>query len=150
MNELSAALKIALANTFVMYFKAHSYHWNVEGSDFSEYHSFFGDLYDELYDAIDPIAERIRTLDVYAPVSLVDLLAAATIAEDTTAPVTGRAMMSSLAQSNAEVIGSLNKSFEYAQASNNQGVMNYIADRLDMHAKHGWMIRSFLKNNGAQ
>ena len=49
MNELQAALKIALANTFVSYFKAHSYHWNVEGIDFSQYHSFFGDFYEDMH-----------------------------------------------------------------------------------------------------
>ena len=52
--------KTAFANTFLMYFKAHSYHWNIEGSDFPQMHEFFGDLYDEIYGSVDKFAEEIR------------------------------------------------------------------------------------------
>jgi len=86
MEQLVASLHIALANTFVMYFKTHSYHWNVEGSDFTQYHSFLSDLYDDLYGAVDPLSENIRKLDQYSPHSLKDLLDSTTIDEDSDKP----------------------------------------------------------------
>jgi len=74
MDQLKAALNVLLADMFVMYFKAHSYHWNVEGMFFSQYHAFFGELYEELHDAIDPTAEHIRTCtDGYAPISMMEM-----------------------------------------------------------------------------
>lgn len=146
MNELQAAMQIALANTFVMYFRSHSYHWNVEGTDFAQYHGFFGDLYDEVYGAIDPIAEQIRALDAYAPISTADMLRYATVGEDTE-KVSGPEMFGRLLSVNQGVIDSLNKAFNLAVGNN--GLQNFLADRLDKHAKHAWQLRSFQKNFGA-
>ena len=70
MEELISALRRALADSFVLYFKAHAYHWNVEGINFPQYHDFFAELYQEIHAAIDPMAEQIRTLDAYAPRAL--------------------------------------------------------------------------------
>lgn len=147
MNELQAAMQIALANTFAMYFKAHSNHWNVEGTDFAQYHGFLGDLYDELFDAVDPIAEQIRALDAYAPVSLVDMMRYATVEEDNIKPASTQMIFSNLESANTAVIESLNKAFNLAAGNN--GLQNFLADRLDKHAKHAWMLRSIQKNFGA-
>ena len=57
METLQEIMKKVLADTFALYLKAHNYHWNVEGSNFPQYHEFFGNLYKELHDAVDPIAE---------------------------------------------------------------------------------------------
>jgi starvation-inducible DNA-binding protein len=73
MNELTTAIKVLLANATVMYYKAHQFHWNIEGIEFTQYHEFFGDLYTEVYGSIDPTAELLRKLDDYAPVSLDEL-----------------------------------------------------------------------------
>jgi starvation-inducible DNA-binding protein len=70
MMELVEALKKAQATTFALYLKAHNFHWNVEGPDFAQYHSFLGDFYEEVFGAVDTIAELIRTLDAYAPGSV--------------------------------------------------------------------------------
>ena len=67
MEELATAMKIVLANTYAMYFKAQGHHWNVEGKDFSQMHDFFSGIYEELIGAADTIAEEIRALDVFAP-----------------------------------------------------------------------------------
>ena len=84
MDELKTSIKVLLANATVMYYKAHQFHWNVEGSDFTQYHEFFGDLYTDVYDSIDPIAENLRKLDEYAPVSLDELFKYKTLQEETT------------------------------------------------------------------
>jgi len=67
---LTDALKALLATEYAYVIKAQFFHWNVEGMLFSELHDFFGDLYTELWNAVDPIAEHIRMLDSYAPGSL--------------------------------------------------------------------------------
>ena len=58
MDKLIASLKVVLGNTFIMYFKSHSYHWNVEGHHFRQFHDFFGEIYDDVYGAVDPLAEE--------------------------------------------------------------------------------------------
>lgn len=148
MNELQAVMQIVLANTFTMYFKAHTYHWNVEGMFFSQYHDFFGDLYEELYGAIDPTAEEIRALDAYAPISIVDMMKSSTLSEDEVKPANIRLMLSNLLAANSAVVESLNKAFGVAQTMGNQGLMDFLAGRLDVHNKHAWMLRSSLKNIG--
>ena len=145
MEELTAALHIALANTFVMYFKAHSYHWNVEGSDFAQYHEFLGDLYEDLHGAVDPTAERIRVIAQYAPHSLKDLLGSSTIDEDSDKPRTPREMFTNLLDANDKVVDSLNKVFELATSAKKQGIADFAAGRLDVHDKHAWFLKSLLK-----
>lgn len=145
MEELTASLHIALANTFVMYFKSHSYHWNVEGSDFPQYHGFLDDLYNELHDAVDPLSERIRVIGQYSPHSLQDLLASSTIEEDDDKPRSAREMFQNLLETNSKVVDSLNKVFDLATKNKKQGIANFIADRLDVHAKHEWFLKSLLK-----
>ena len=130
---------------FLMYFKAHSYHWNVEGPNFSQYHAFFGDLYTSLHASIDPIAEEIRALDVYSPISLEDLYSAKSISENTSRPTTPAEMFQNLLADNAEVIKSLQAVFDSATAENNQGLADFAAGLLDVHAKHAWMLKSFTK-----
>ena len=138
--------KNVLADTFLMYFKAHTYHWNVEGKNFSEMHSFFGDLYEELHGAVDVIAEEIRALDEYAPISLMELYNSKNITEDSVKPSSSTEMLALLLVANNQVINDLNNLFKAATAANKQGLADFAAGRLDVHAKHGWMLRSFLKS----
>lgn len=150
MNELHAALNIALANTYVMYFKAHSYHWNVEGMFFPQFHDFFGDIYGELYGAVDPFAEEIRAADGYAPISLAMLQRYSTVKEDDIQPLNARTMILNLIDANNLVIESLNKAFTMAEQQNKQGLMDFLAARLDAHAKHGWMLKASAKTTSGE
>ena len=149
MTELIATLKLALGNTFVMYFKTHSYHWNVEGIEFSQYHDFFGDLYDDLYGAVDPFAENLRKLDVYAPISLMELYNYKTVVEDSVKPNDIRTMLVNLQTANDQTLEVLTKLFDLATEAKEQGLANFTADRMDQHRKHGWQIKASLKNFGA-
>lgn len=137
--------KQALADTFFMYFKAHSYHWNVEGKDFPQLHEFFGNLYDDLYGAVDPLAERIRALGEYAPRNIEEMWDNKTVDASNKAK-TAKEMVSDLLQTNEQVIISLNILFKELQSQGEQGFMNFVADRLDTHKKHGWMLKSILKD----
>jgi starvation-inducible DNA-binding protein len=146
MDDLIKGLKEVHANTFLMYFKAHAFHWNIEGKNFPQYHTFFGDLYEELFAAVDPIAEQIRALDSYAPKSLAEMYNHATINEQS--DITGnelQKMLNSLLEDNTEVISSLNKAFSLADEANEQGLADLIAGRIDTHKKHGWMLRASSK-----
>lgn len=145
MDELEITSKIALANTFVLYFKAHSFHWNVECKNFAEMHGFFGDFYDEVYGAVDPLAEEIRACGYYAPRSINEIYQYKTIT-DMNEATDVNSMLVDLMVSNASVIESLNKLFDQLTAAKKQGFANFIADRIDAHEKHGWMLRSFLKS----
>ena len=145
MNELIAALKVLQANVTVMYYKAHQFHWNIEGSDFTQYHEFFGDLYSDIYESIDPIAENLRKLDAYAPISLDEMVRHSTVVEETVRIVLIRDMLTALEVANQETIDSLNKVFDLATKLKKQGLANFVADRLDQHEKHGWMFRASIK-----
>ena len=147
MDQLKAALQVLLADTFLMYFKAQSYHWNVEGMFFSQYHDFFGELYEEVYGAIDPTAEHIRICcDAYAPMSMMEMYNYKTVSEDTVKPVLITDMLNNLLATNQVVMNDLNKVFEIAEGMNNQGLMDFIAGRLEVHHKHEWMLRTSAKN----
>jgi starvation-inducible DNA-binding protein len=144
MTELQASLNVLMANVFVMYFKAHTFHWNVEGVEFSQYHDFFGDLYEDVYGSVDPIAENLRKLNAYAPKSINAMYESKTIQEEDGIPNL-HGMIQALLSANDQVLFSLNKVFALAQKDNKQGLCNFIADRIDTHEKHGWQLRASLK-----
>ena len=145
MDELQAAMNVVLANTLIMYFRAHSYHWNVEGPNFSDYHQFFGTLYEELHGAVDPIAEHIRALKQYAPVSMRQILMMTTCSEDMAVVPKYTDMFMNLNNSNDQVIDALRTAHRMAEVRLNSGLMQFLATRLDTHAKHAWMLQSLIK-----
>lgn len=145
MDELNTSLKIVMANTYAMYFKAHGFHWNVEGKDFSQFHDFFSGIYQELFAAVDTIAEELRALDEYAPYNMTELASITTIKESNIYGVDVSGMLADLMDANSSVIEALNTAHKLAEAENNRGLLNLIEERLDVHAKHGWMIRASSK-----
>lgn len=145
MDELKTALKIVMANTYAMYFKAHGHHWNVEGKDFSQMHGFFSDIYEELFAAVDIIAEQIRALDEYAPYNMTEISSITTIKESNIYGLDIAGMLADLMDANENIIEALNSAHKLAEAENNRGLLNLIEERLDVHAKHGWMIRASSK-----
>lgn len=144
MKELQDALKKVLADTFVMYFKAHAYHWNVEGMFFSQYHDFFGKLYEELHGAVDPIAEHIRAIDGYAPASIAEIKSLSNL-EESSLTTDVKTMLDSLIQDNNMLIISLMQAFQEAEKVSEIGLANFLQDRIDIHQKHGWMLKASAK-----
>ncbi len=145
MSKVGDSLKVALADTFAMYLKTHNYHWNVEGEDFFEYHKFFNKLYDELFEAVDVLGEEIRGLNEYAPGSFSRFSELTSIEDATTVP-DGVTMAANLLKDNDKVIASLTNAFKLAEAADKVGLSNKLQDRIDIHTKHGWMLRSTTKN----
>ena len=137
-------LKTHLGTTFSLFTKAAGFHWNVEGSNFPQYHSFLGDLYNEVYDSADRTAEYIRTLNAYAPGGL-KVLQTLSVLQDEPLVLMPTEMMTTLYSDIEQVVDQLDTAFESAAKENKQGIANYIAERIDAYEKHLWMIRSILK-----
>ena len=145
MSQLGDAVRVAMADTFAMYLKTHNYHWNVEGENFYQYHEFFKNLYEELFAAVDVLAEEIRGLNEYAPGSFSRFSELSSIEDATTVP-DGLTMAANLLKDNDTVIASLMNAFKLAEAADKVGLSNMLQDRIDIHTKHGWMLRSTTKN----
>ena len=145
---LADDLKTLLATEYAFVIKAQNFHWNVEGPDFAQYHQFFGDLYEEVYGIIDQTAEYIRTLDVYAPGSFERFSELSVIVGQTKVP-RAMLMIQELLDDNSAILQILTQTFQSATDEKNEGIANFIAERMDAHNKHAWMLRSFLKGSRA-
>jgi starvation-inducible DNA-binding protein len=147
-SELGNSLKVALADTFVMMTQSWSFHWNVEGPDFKSLHDMFSLIYTDLQGAVDPLAEHIRSLDEYAPGSLKRFSELTTLEEDVKIP-TASNMVTRLLETNQKVIQSLNQALEQAKVANNEGAVNFLGARLEIHAKWSWFLRATAKKDRA-
>lgn len=143
-DSLIDEMKVALASTFSFYLKAHNFHWNVEGSNFPQYHSFFEGIYSDAWGAVDGIAEHLRTLGSYAPGSLSRYSELSIVKDETNIPEAS-GMLSRLYADNQAIIAQLTKTQDLAESAKKMGLANYLQDRIDAHEKHGWMLRSTMK-----
>ena len=145
---LADDLKVLLATEYAFVIKTQFFHWNVEGPDFGQLHKFFGKIYSDVYNAIDPTAEYIRTLDDYTPGSFERFSELSQISGQIKIP-RARLMLEELLQDNGTMKQLLNQCFESAQAEKQEGIANFLAERIDAHGKWGWQIKSFLKDQRA-
>lgn len=137
-SSLVNTLRDVLANVFVLYHAAHRAHWNVMGSDFPQAHDFFGDIYADIYSSVDPFAENIRKLKG-KPYDLLDIVEKSAIDDDSTS-TSYTALASDLRKKNAQLITMLKDAFDVAASAREQGIANFIADRIDMHEKWDWQL----------
>jgi starvation-inducible DNA-binding protein len=144
METLIEQLKVILGTNFALYLKSHGYHWNIEGSNFPQYHDFLNGFYNDVFLQTDSIAEHIRALNSYAPGSLSRMLELADIQEATSIP-DAMAMMRDLASDNDRFIIHLRAGIVAADGANEPAVGNFLQDLLDAHQKKGWMLRSIIK-----
>jgi starvation-inducible DNA-binding protein len=144
MKDLIQEMKVSLASTFAFYLKAHGFHWNVEGPNFPQYHEFLGDLWEETFGAVDPLAEHLRTLEAFAPASLSRYTELSIVSDELNIP-NAMSMMNKLNSDNAALIVQLTKTQALAEKEKKMGLANFLQDRIDAHEKHGWMLRSITK-----
>jgi len=144
MKELQQAAKIAFASEFTFYLKAHFFHWNVEGIHFQELHSLFETIYLEVYGAIDEFAEKIRSLGAYAPGSN-SRFSVLTAINDETEVIAGEAMIQELLADSDNMVKILKRVYDIAEAAGEHGFSNFLAERMDAHRKHSWMLRASSK-----
>jgi len=136
-------LKKALADMFSFYVKSWGFHWNVEGPAFVSLHRLFGDIYTEVGEGIDALAEHIRTLDIYAPGSMERFKQLSVIEEQTKIP-RAAIMVRELLHDNEVVVHSLREAFN--AASDHKGLENFLSERIDMHEKFSWQLRATSKS----
>ena len=144
MEEVTNPLKIAFADTYAFYVKAQNYHWNVEGPMFAMYHDFFGKIYEEVGGAIDQFAEEIRAQNVYAPAAF-SRFSELTNIRDEVLIIKPEVMVATLFSDNAMVLASLQRARDEADKYGENGLVNFIEERLDQHKKHAWMLRASMK-----
>ena len=140
---IAEGLSRLLADTFTLYLKTHNFHWNVTGPQFNSLHQMFMQQYTELWQALDEIAERIRALDVPAPGSQAAFAELTSIAEETGVPAAGE-MLKQLVAGHEAVARTARAVFVSADAANDQPTADLLTQRLQVHEKTAWMLRSML------
>ena len=133
MDQLQQLAKIAFASTYSFALKSQNFHWNVEGSDFFEYHALFEKIYEEVYGVVDDFAESLARFNMLTQV------------KDETEIIPLEAMVQELLADNERMILILKKTYDAAEAAGKHGFSNFLAERMDAHEKHGWMLRASSK-----
>lgn len=139
-NELSKVL----ADSYILYLKTHNYHWNVTGELFHSLHEQFEEQYTELAEAIDEIAERIRSLGYRAPGTFKEFNELTSIEEDTEEPE-ALEMVRRLAVGNEQVLRTARQALQPANDGEDEATVDLLTRRLDVHSKTAWMLRSHLE-----
>lgn len=137
----SDALEQAFADMFLVYFKAHSAHWNVVGSDFAQAHEMFEGIYSDLWKGLDEVAELQRTLNDTAAINLPALVNRST-ADKTLTGKNFKDMAKEVYDANEVSLNSLRAAYKAAEKEGQLGVSNVLQDRITAQEKHGWMLRA--------
>lgn len=141
MEQLVQAMRETLGTAFALYVSTHGAHWNVEGPDFYQLHKLLDDQYNDIWESLDAIAEHLRTLDAYAPQSMERFLELSRIPSMAPAPFIARDMLLGLVQANEIMIDLLGETLALAEQAGEQGLVNFLGGRIEMHQKHRWMLR---------
>ncbi len=141
---VSAELSKLLADSYTLYLMTHNFHWNVTGPMFSTLHTMFMTQYTEEWTALDAIAERIRSLGHYAPGTYREFAKLSSIQEPAKVP-TAIEMIQLLVEGNEAVAKTARAAFKQADAANDQPTADLLTQRLDIHEKNAWMLRSLLQ-----
>jgi starvation-inducible DNA-binding protein len=141
---LADNLKVLLASTQSFAIKSQNFHWNVEGSNFPQYHEFFDTLYGDVSGTIDRIAEYIRILGHYTPGSLTRYAELSIIQDQVKIPRAELMFVESL-QDCETMLQLVTAMFDEAASENQHGIENFMAELQDLYGKKAWFIRSTLK-----
>ena len=141
-EQLISQMKVVLATSFSLYLKAHNYHWNVTGPNFAQYHTFFGELYTEIWQSLDTTAEEIRKLGSFVPGSLTRYSEISRIEDEMNIPQAS-AMFQKLASDNDKLLNLLYMARTTADEIDAAGTLDYLESRIGVHEKHAWMLKSF-------
>jgi starvation-inducible DNA-binding protein len=144
-TAIAEGLSRLLADTYTLYLTTHNFHWNVTGPMFNTLHTMFMEQYTELWNAVDSIAERIRALDHVAPGSYQQFKSLASVSDAPATPPKALEMVGILVQGHETVARTAREVFELADAANDQPTADLLTQRLDVHEKDAWMLRSLLE-----
>lgn len=141
---VAGELSKMLADSYTLYMMTHNFHWNVEGPMFNTLHAMFMTQYTEQWTALDNIAERIRALGHYAPGTYADYAKLSSIREPKAVPE-ATDMIRLLVQGNEAVAKTARAALNQADQANDQPSADLLTQRLDVHEKNAWMLRSLLR-----
>ena len=144
-EKIAEGLSKVLADSYLLYLKTHNYHWNVTGELFHQLHEQFEEQYTELAEAVDEIAERIRAIGFRAPGTFKEFNEITSIEEDTDQPK-AMDMVKRLATANEQVIRTTREALEPAKAADDEATIDLLTERLTLHSKTAWMLRSHLED----
>jgi starvation-inducible DNA-binding protein len=133
-----------LADTYTLYLTTHNFHWNVTGPMFNTLHTMFMGQYTELWNAVDPIAERIRSLGHPAPGSYAQYAALASIKDAPAVPPKALEMVRILVEGHEAVARTARGAFPLAEKAGDQPTCDLLTQRLAVHEQQAWMLRSLL------
>jgi starvation-inducible DNA-binding protein len=143
-EEIAVGLARLLADTYTLYLKTHNFHWNVTGPMFNTLHLMFETQYTELAAAVDLIAERIRALGFPAPGSYKDYSRLSSIAEAEGVP-SAEEMIAQLVKGQEAVVRLARRILPTVEAADDEASADLLADRMEVHEKNAWMLRSLLE-----
>ena len=144
MEKLIEQLKVILGTNFGLYFKSHTFHWNIEGPNFNDYHTFLNGFYNAVWANTDLIAEKIRALGAYAPTGLDRMLELCDIQDnENIQPAIG--MLTQLKSDNDRFIIHLRAGIVLADQAGEPAISNFLQDILDQHQKQAWFLSSLIK-----
>lgn len=144
-TKIVKGLSQLLADSYILYLKTHNFHWNVEGPMFNTLHQMFMVQYTELWASLDIIAERIRALGSYAPGSYKKFSQLSSIdeAED---GLPAKEMIKQLLHGHEAVAKTARNVFPMAEAGGDESTIDLLTQRLQVHEKTAWMLRSLLRD----
>ncbi len=143
-EKISTGLSRLLADSYILYLKTHNFHWNVTGPMFQTLHQMFMEQYTEEWGALDTIAERIRALDYPAPGSYKRFMELATISEEPGVP-TAKEMIQQLLEGQEAVVRTARAGMKTAEEAGDQPSADLFTQRMEVHEKNAWMLRSLLE-----
>jgi starvation-inducible DNA-binding protein len=143
-KEISEGLSRLLADTYTLYLKTHNYHWNVTGPMFQTLHLMFENQYNELALAVDAVAERIRSLGFPAPGSYKQYSQLTSI-EEIDGSVEAHDMIKDLVRGHEAVARTARTVFPTAEGARDEATVDLLTQRLQIHEKTAWMLRSLLE-----
>ncbi len=144
-SAIAAGLSHLLADTYTLYLTTHNFHWNVTGPMFNTLHAMFMLQYTELWNAVDPIAERIRALGHAAPGSYAQFGTLASISDAPATPPKALAMVRTLVEGHEAVARTARGIFPLADRAGDEPTADLLTQRLAVHEQAAWMLRSLLE-----
>lgn len=142
---IATGLSKLLADTYTLYLTSHNFHWNVTGPMFSTLHTMFMAQYTELWNAVDPIAERIRALGHTAPGSYAQFARLSSVPDAPEAPPKATDMIRILVEGHETVSRTARGLFPTVDEASDEPTADLLTQRLDVHDKTAWMLRSLLE-----
>jgi starvation-inducible DNA-binding protein len=142
---ISAGLSHLLADTYTLYLTTHNFHWNVTGPMFNSLHEMFMTQYTELWNAVDPIAERVRALGHVAPGSYAEFGKLSSLPDAPGAPPKAMKMVRILMEGHEAVARTARSLLPVVEAARDEPTTDILVQRLTVHEQTAWMLRSLLE-----